>query len=741
MYGMILSYILFGMSVVTGVLAFHMIRVDKKEWQNKCIAMILLASSVWSFCYSAAFVQTNTEIARICRAIGQYGVFAFLALVVFMASHWVTMPGWTKKAMYAFVTLSLPLAYITGTKECVTFFYLDDGMYYQLNKSFWNDIYTVYCVLICVCLYVMVWKMIRHAKRKKERAMGRIIFACVNVTVIGMVFDTIMPQYGFYAFPGSTLGQFFGAILVYRTVLFFNKSQLNIANMSEFIYYNIKEPLLVYDSDKRLCVVNETAKDFFALPVQYEEMTLEKLFEAGDASFYNEYEQTEVEAVCSENQAYCSVSTVPIWDEYKELIGYLVLVNNLTEKMQMIHELEQERKRADAANIAKSNVLAQISHEIRTPINAVLGMDEMIIRESVSPEIKQYAEDIKGAGRTLLNLVNEILDFSKMESGRMDIVKKQYNLLDAVIDIRNVLTPKAEEKGLSFRIELDEGLPYELYGDEMRVKQIMMNLISNAIKYTKEGFVCLKLKCRKKDAKRMQLIIQVQDSGIGIKEEYIKGLFDAFVRVDEKKNYGIEGTGLGLSIVRQLAELMNGSVRVESELGKGSMFEAAVEQEMLSDKRVKGADALLKWEQSRREKKVESVRFSAEQARVLVVDDTAINLTVVKALLKRIKIQVDTAASGAECIEKATRSTYHIILLDHMMPEMDGIETLKRLKETEDNASKEAVLIVLTANAIVGAKEMFLENGFDDYISKPIDGEKLENMLEKYLPSELIHYL
>ncbi len=745
MYGMVTSYILFGMACITGYLFFKMVGKERrKQWENICVGWILLASTVWSFCFSLITVQKDLEVARRLRCVGQFGVFAFLPLAVILVSRWTDISGNFKKIMYALTCLpALPLAIITGTKQCVEFFRKEDGVYYQLTSGIWNSIYTIYCVMIGIFLYILIGHIILHGKRKKERAIGKKLLWCANVTMIGMVFDTIMPQFGFPAFPGSSLGQFFGAIILYRVVYFYNKSQLTIENMSAFIYHSVKEPLLVYDSEKKLRIANETSRVFFELPEDFEHVTLEDLFFLrGDefSEFYSDDRKIELEAVCQCNRAYCSISVVPIVNEYIEPIGCFVLINDLSEKMQMIHELEKERKRADAANIAKSRMLAQISHEIRTPINAVLGMNEMILRESESHEIRKYAGDIDSAGKTLLNLINEILDFSKIESGKMEIVEAEYNVLEMIVDVRNVLMPKAEGKGLKFNVELEEGLPYELYGDEMRVKQIIMNLVNNAVKYTVEGSVCLYIKAKDKQKDKMQLLIQVRDTGIGIKEEDKKQLFQAFNRVDVKQNHGIEGSGLGLAIIRQLTELMNGSVAVESEYGKGSLFEASVEQKIMSERVVTGADALARWEEKHSDKEVVREHFTAEQARILVVDDTAINITVVKALLKRIKVQVDTAKSGFECIEKAVLTPYHIIFLDHMMPEMDGIETLEKLKSEKVNASENAVIIALTANAIVGSKEMFLKSGFDDYMSKPIDGELLEDIVEKYLPKELIHY-
>lgn len=742
MYSMVISYILFGMSFITFYLFLQMVKPEnRKQWENRCLSLVLLTSTVWSFCYSMLFCQKDIEAARNWRSIGQYGVFAFLVLTVVLVSHWTNISSVFKKIMYIFcIVPAIPLAVITGSSECASFFVQNGNMYYKLTSGFWNNLYTIYCIVVCIFLYFLIWCITKQGKRKKERAVGKKLFWCANITVIGMIFDTIMPQFGYFAFPGSTLGQFWGAILFYKIVRFYNKSQLTMENMSEFVYASVKEPLLVYDNNKKLCIVNETAKSFLSLPKNYADMSLEKLFIAEDKDFYSMQQKKEVEAVCRNNNAYCSVSTVPILDEYKESIGFLVLVNNLSEQMRMINELERERKRADAANEAKSKILAQISHEIRTPINAVLGMDEMILRECDSSEIRHYAEDINSAGKTLLNLINEVLDFSKIESGKMEIIEKKYHVLAMIHDIRNVLMPKAEGKGLAFRIDIEEGLPYELFGDELRVKQIIINLINNAIKYTEKGSVSLDIKAGERTEDRIKLILRVEDTGIGIKEEDKNRLFQAFNRVNEEKNHNIEGTGLGLSIVRQLAELMHGSTRVESEYGKGSMFEVIIEQKIISEKTIQGKNALAEWEARQSEKAVVQEYFTAEDARILVVDDTAINLTVVKALLKRIKVKVDTASSGKECIDKAIRTPYHIIFLDHMMPEMDGIQTIEKLRQSQVNASENAVIIVLTANAIVGSREMFISKGFDDYMSKPIDGELLEKMVEKYLPKELIHY-
>ena len=400
----------------------------------------------------------------------------------------------------------------------------------------------------------------------------------------------------------------------------------------------------------------------------------------------------------------------------------------------LIEQLGEERTVADSANRAKSVFLAQMSHEIRTPINAILGMNEMITRETKNEDIREYSANISAAGKTLLALINSILDFSKIEDGKMEILSVTYNTAGLVNNLINSVSDRARSNGLYFEVEVDEKLPLELIGDDVRLTQVIMNLLTNAVKYTKKGTVYLTFKEESRTADSVKFRVSVKDTGIGIRKEDMDNLFASFKRIDEEKNRNIEGTGLGMAIVDKLLRMMGSQIEVESEYGKGSVFSFSIEQrianaEPIGDYRKRAAESA--------DKETRTLSFRAPDAKVLIVVDNAMNHKVAKNLLKLYGIVPDMAMSGAECIERVKEKQYHIICLDHMMPEMDGIETFDILRK-EKLLPEDTIVLIMTANAIVGAKEMYLEKGFDDYIPKPIDISILEEKLRIYLPQELL---
>ncbi|MDD6573162.1 MAG: cache domain-containing protein [Thermoflexaceae bacterium] len=394
--------------------------------------------------------------------------------------------------------------------------------------------------------------------------------------------------------------------------------------------------------------------------------------------------------------------------------------------------LKDSADAAVQATQAKSQFLARMSHEIRTPINAVLGMNEMILRENEDEDIREYAENIQSAGKTLLALINSILDFSKIEDGKMEIVPVKYDTSDLINDLINMISDKAEKKDLLLELQIDEKLPCSLYGDDVRIRQIIVNLLTNAVKYTREGKVTLVLQRQDltDETGDIMLHVEVIDTGIGIRQEDRDKLFESFQRLDMEKNHNVEGTGLGISIVQSLLKMMGSSLEVESEYGKGSRFYFDIKQKIVDETPI-GSNTIKR----DKTKKDDKEYLYAPDADILVVDDNQMNLKVAMGLLKRSGIRVDTATSGMECIRKVEKKQYDIILMDHMMPEMDGIETMKALR-TSDFLPVNTKIIVMTANAISGAKEEYLAEGFDDYLSKPITGEELEKVLAEYLPKE-----
>lgn len=397
-------------------------------------------------------------------------------------------------------------------------------------------------------------------------------------------------------------------------------------------------------------------------------------------------------------------------------------------------KLENARKEADAANRSKSLFLAKMSHEIRTPINAIIGMNEMILREEDRPDIIDYGMDVKRSAYSLLSTINDILDLSKIESGKMELVCAEYDVCTLLYDIVNMISMKAKDKGLEIKLSLDEQLPSKLYGDDVRLRQILINLLNNAVKYTETGSVTLSVSGEIQDSK-VNLYFEVKDTGIGIKEEDLSKLFADFVRIEEKRNRNIEGTGLGISITKQLLTMMDSQLKVDSVYGEGSKFyfhllQDIVDKEPIGDieERIHAQVVEYSYE----------VSFVAPEAKILVVDDNQVNRKVFLNLLKELQMEIHEAAGGFACLDMITKQQYDLIFLDHMMPDLDGVETIKRMPALDNNLCKETPVIALTANALSGAKEMYLSIGFSDYLSKPFRPEKLEEMLLEYLPKEKV---
>ncbi len=396
---------------------------------------------------------------------------------------------------------------------------------------------------------------------------------------------------------------------------------------------------------------------------------------------------------------------------------------------------EERKKAIEEMNRSQNRFFSSMSHEIRTPINTIIGLNEMILRdETVSDEIITDAKNIQGAGKMLLAIINDILDMSKMESGKMDIVPVNYQTGEMLSEIVNMIWAKANEKGLQFHVDVDVKLPVQLYGDEVRIKQVLVNLLNNAIKYTDEGSVTLSIESVPLDNRRVKVIYTVSDTGMGIRKESIPYLFDAFKRVDEEKNRHIEGTGLGLSIVKQIVDLMGGEVSVNSIYTQGSTFIVSLEQDVMDDTFVGELNFDVRHSLSEREHY--KAAFTAPEARVLIVDDNEVNLMVEKKLIRETKVITELASSGSECLEKTLQVHYDLIFMDHLMPEMDGIECLDAIRSQVGGFNRETPVVILTANAGSENQALYRQAGFDSYLLKPVSGNQLEGMLLKFLPKE-----
>ena len=505
------------------------------------------------------------------------------------------------------------------------------------------------------------------------------------------------------------------------------------AGVAESLIENGEDGLICFDREKNYLVSNNTAKKIIPslqtakadshLSPQNKEYTdiLNCL-----NRFYN-FEITE-DPITFEKGGRIFELHPDYMRDNNRICGYYILIADVTREKKHSEEMEKAADAARAADKAKSTFLAQMSHEIRTPINTILGMNEIILRESEDKSIIDYSESIQNAGKTLMMLINSILDFSKIEDGKMEIVPVRYSTKEMISNLVSSVIVRAKDKGLEFNVNVDKCLPKLMYGDDVRIGQVILNLLTNAIKYTEKGSVTLTIGERERDEYSVELYVEVKDTGIGIREEDMKKLFESFSRLEEKRNRNIEGTGLGMSIVTGLLNMMGGKLNVESEYGKGSVFSFTLKQGIEDGTPI--GDFKPGPSEIKHVKKSEDLKFP--NAKVLVVDDNMMNLKVASRLLGLSEIVSDTVSSGAQALEAVRKKEYDVIFLDHMMSGMDGIETLANMKK-ENLLPEKTRVIALTANAIIGAKETYISAGFDDYLSKPIEVKSLQEMLEKHL--------
>lgn len=400
-------------------------------------------------------------------------------------------------------------------------------------------------------------------------------------------------------------------------------------------------------------------------------------------------------------------------------------------------ELEEAINAAKKASSARDIFLANMSHELRTPINTILGLNELIIRESQDEAIKEYALDIRQAGSVLLTLVSDILDFTKLEAGQMELMEGIYDISSLLNDLINGISLQLRKKKLDLELDIANDIPYKLSGDEIHIRQIISNLLSNAVKYTEKGKITLHLGWKRISEDEIKLELSVKDTGIGIKKSDIPKLFGVFQRMDSTARNKKDRTGLGLAITNRLVEMMGGRLEVQSTYGKGSEFSFSIAQKVIDNAPL--GDFEKQYNESLRSTENYTQKFIAPMGRILIVDDNAMNLAVAQGLLKQTRLQIDVASSGEECLALIKRKTYHLICLDHMMPVMDGVETLHAIRALEGNPSADIPVIALTANAVAGAREFYLNEGFQDYLTKPIDADKFENMLIEYLPDNVVY--
>lgn len=729
------------MGIYTGVLILQVIIIiclcwgirnilhQKDNPQGKLMLMVTTCGLVQNIGYLLELLSNNSDQAIIAiRAEYVGGIYLTTFLLMFVASYCeVTIPAAISRMIWLFdaiVLVSIWSYPFVGlyykelsfdTSGAIPHVVLTAGTIYLFNVLF---LIVQLTATIGICIFSMAWGI---EERKWKTCKGLLI--AMIVSIVGYILGAIDIFKGYDPVPVSVA---LGIILFHVNIKLEHSFDMSLIAHRDIIR-ELDQMVVIVDQNYGYIDANDKAKELFpslrgvTRTTLLPEEELLKLFRDGEGHELTREERT------------YDVHINEIHNEGGR-VGYAMLMVDVTDERRQIEQMRLLKENADKANSAKSDFLARMSHEIRTPINAVLGMDEMILRESGDPSVRKYAQDIKSAAQNLLGIINDILDSSKIESGKMQILPVRYDLGSMLNDIANMTEVRARDKKIKFVMEVSPQLPAALYGDDIRIRQCLNNLLSNAVKYTKEGTVTLRASGRMLNRDHLLLHFDVIDTGIGIKEEELPKLFEAFERIDMNHNRNVEGTGLGMSITAGLLRMMNSELKVQSKYGEGSTFSFELQQKILGTDQIGDFDSLRAKQVAEYDYEVE---FVAPDAQVLVVDDNEMNRNVFCNLVKVLMLQVDAAGGGAECLEMISKKHYDLIFLDHMMPEMDGIDTFREMKKM-DHLCKDTPVIMLTANAVTGAKEQYMREGFTSFLTKPIVPERLEKAIRTYLPKELI---
>ncbi len=685
-------------------------------------------SALWCFSYAILGVAADLSVCEVIRPVGLIAIDSFIINETFLGTEMTQLRKPTALLVrISACVLSVIDVFLYSNKD-VDIFVREDGYtrwYANPDMNFNRYAHGIYEILMFLLLFVFALVWLKRTKLRRSRRFLAILIVANFSIIFFTIPDSVFPALGLPGIATSGIGGAVCTIVMWYGAIVINSFDVSVGNITNRLFDFIEAGVIVFDTDRHIAIMNAFAEnrlsggknsaigDLFSIS----ETDIDVMFDKGANDIYS------TRLWDKKGEKAYSVKLNSVKDTYGEPYCILMVFADITEEIKLADKFS-------VASHAKSQFLAQMSHEIRTPINAVLGMNEMILRESGDDDILEYAANIDSAGNTLLALINTILDFSKIEDGKMELVPVKYDTASLLNDLYHSIIQRADSKGLAFVMQADETLPCSLCGDDIRVSQIIMNLLTNAVKYTEKGTVTLTVTAEEMSEKSVKLRVSVKDTGIGIKAEDLGRLFESFERLDEIRNRNIEGTGLGISIVTSLLKMMGSSLQVNSRYGEGSEFYFVLEQGISDPTPIGNLQERMK---KRTGRKDTADVINAPSARVLLVDDNDMNLKVAKNLLKLCGIKPDIASSGEEAIGYMRHGTYDIVFLDHMMPRMDGIETLRKLN-SEGLVPDNTAMIALTANAVVGAREMYLKEGFRDYLSKPMEVKQLVEKLKKYLP-------
>ena len=728
------AFVIFAMGVIAVILGRINYKENEASKATRTMYYVCISVFFWDFGYAWMSLCYDNDFAYVARAIALLAINCYM---VFALRYVAFVTNFPFKILNIFLGIFATLSMIAWTqiiqKDSVQFVTTKWGYWYysKMSPARILQFTTVFAVL--VLYYIILYYGKKKATKRREHYV-LVRFQCfVFIIFFGYMFDTVVPTiFHTPAIPGSCVAAFISAMILFEISRKNKTFGLSQANVAPYVFQNVQMPILITDDNKKIVLYNKYVEDF----CKNKGVNLLNM----ELSEYFEVEQTNLESdgiflKSKVTNLIFLMNNIQVNDQFGDLLYTIYFLRDVTKEREYMKMLEESRQIAESANAAKSNFLANMSHEIRTPMNAIIGMSEVALQDKDLPEQnRSQITEISVAANNLLGIINDILDISKIESGKYELIEDEYELASLLHDVSNIICVRVQDTNATFELKVDPTIPKKVIGDVSKVRQILLNILGNAAKFTPKGMVRLSVGWNQ-NTTNAQFTFDVEDTGIGIKPEDIDKIFGSFTQVDTRRNRSIQGTGLGLAISKHLAQMMLGDIEVSSVYGEGSKFHITIVQQVEEYEEL-GEDVA----EALEERKYKTVRSNKDaeivprpEAKVLIVDDFKVNLMVAVNLMKKYEMQIDTATSGMEAVEKVKNTKYDIVFMDHMMPEMDGIDTTKMIRSLGEQY-QDLVIIALTANAIGDAKKLFMEAGMQDFVSKPITMNDLDAILNKWLP-------